>query len=688
MSEPIKLGEREVQLSLGFKQKVRSHLISYAVGDKLWYTLDPKRFLNTSIREALKSEVKNMDTYEYGMYNNQGLPKRHAYYFPHSDHNFFCLQYLIGNNLYKHWRRPIEDLRKITDPMLTFPLMEHQKDMVAHTWMKRHSHLAAEQGLGKSLTAIQLCMFAVAEWGLSQSDIIYVGPRSAKKSFELEIKKWKAPLQLIHMFTYEGLTKHVKFWTDGTKAPRILILDESSKIKNMSAARSQAVAHTTQAMRDEYQLECLILPMSGTPAPGKPEDWWSQAHITRPGFLIESSAEKLKKRLSISMLKESPMTGTKFYDHVTYLDDPNKCKHCGAFASEHLSTVPFVSVVKADGENTTPFDTAHAFEPSINEVSNLSQRLDGLTLVKRAEDCLDLPPISYRTVRVKPDPQTVAASKLVKKVAKNASSARAKLLQLSDGFNYTTTTDSMHQCELCKGSGHSIGYDAPEDFDPMNADWNKENWTEITEECPNCLGEGEVPKYERAMQEIICPKDDLLLDLLDEHADIGRFVVFSALTGSLEKIQSQCIQKGWAVLRLDGTGWRGISPSEAELDVDELLQAMDYSHPQAQEFKRTYSKVVVVANAKSASMGLTLTASPSIYYYSNSYDAEARMQSEKRIHRLGGRRHVTIIDVVHLGIDKLVKANLDKKTDLQSLTMGELFDQLDEVEDELRQQAD
>lgn len=618
------------------------------------------------------------------MYNSLGLPKKHAWYFPNTPHNLFTLQYMLGQNPYKRWHISQEEANELHSHRIKRSLRSHQVDMFCFGWHRKHAGFAAEMGLGKSLVAIELIENMVKEFPMTQNEIWYVGPRSAKKSFELEIQKWNSPIYFCERLTYEALTSKLSKWVDGMKPPRVVIFDESSRLKNIKSKRSQAARHLVTAMREEYGFDSLIIEMSGTPAPNSPEDWHSQATLLRPGYLAEATVEQLSNRLQIKRLEESPITGQSFYKPVTYLDNELKCKHCGGLAEEHISDKPFKPHTRPDGTPATPFNTPHAFEPSINEVAKLRRRLSGLFLVKMAEDCLDLPPIQYRTVRVMPTPEIVQATKLVKQVCKNASQARAKMLQLADGFNYTTTTTSTTTCILCNGTGHYHTFVEPDDFDPM-APPTYENleWQECETECPNCGGEGVVPKYERTLQQVHCPKDDVLLDELDAHQDIGRFVVFGAFTGSLEKIQEICLSKHWVVLRMDGTGWKGFGP-EDHYDTDELIQAMDYSHPNYADLYRKYPKIVVVANAKSASMGLTFTASPSILFYSNSYDAEARAQAEKRIHRLGGRPiPVTIIDIVHLAIDKLVRDKLIQKQDLQDLTLKELFDELEETEKQL-----
>ena len=87
-----------------------------------------------------------------------------------------------------------------------------------------------------------------------------------------------------------------------------------------------------------------------------------------------------------------------------------------------------------------------------------------------------------------------------------------------------------------------------------------------------------------------------------------------------------------------------------------------------------YPRLAFIGHPGSAGMGLTLTASPAILYYSNDFNAESRIQSEDRIHRLGmdTNKGATIIDIFNLPTDEYVLDNLNKKRDLQSMTMGEL----------------
>ena len=84
-------------------------------------------------------------------------------------------------------------------------------------------------------------------------------------------------------------------------------------------------------------------------------------------------------------------------------------------------------------------------------------------------------------------------------------------------------------------------------------------------------------------------------------------------------------------------------------------------------------------------MGLTLTASPSIVYFSNDFNAESRIQSEDRIHRPGMdvNRGATIYDLIHLPTDRTVLDNLRAKRVLQDMTLGSLNEALLLVGDDI-----
>ena len=61
-----------------------------------------------------------------------------------------------------------------------------------------------------------------------------------------------------------------------------------------------------------------------------------------------------------------------------------------------------------------------------------------------------------------------------------------------------------------------------------------------------------------------------------------------------------------------------------------------------------------------------------LFYYSNSYDLEKRLQSEDRAHRIGQKKTVTYIDMIAEDtVDEKIVEALRKKINIASEVMGE-----------------
>jgi SNF2 family DNA or RNA helicase len=80
----------------------------------------------------------------------------------------------------------------------------------------------------------------------------------------------------------------------------------------------------------------------------------------------------------------------------------------------------------------------------------------------------------------------------------------------------------------------------------------------------------------------------------------------------------------------------------------------------------------LVANPKTGGYGLTLTASHTVVYYSNSYDLEIRLQSEDRTHRIGQNNKVTYVDfIAENTVDENIVKCLRSKIDIATEVLGE-----------------
>ena len=568
--------------------------------------------------------------------------------------NLFQIARLMGENPYELYDKDIDDgIARIKKHASKFPLREYQIEMSAHALVHRQCIYACEMGTGKTLAA-----FAVIETLISEGtirpipkDIWYVGPKAGVKAVNLELTKWNCSF-IPRMITYERLVRIVHDGFDDV--PKIVVFDESSKIKNATAKRSQAAMYLADLMRDMHGDDAFLIEMSGTPAPRTPVDWWHQTEVACPGFLLEGDANKFKKRLCKIEERES-ITGGVYPHIVTWWDDEKKCQHCGQY---HKG------------------DEDHPFVPSTNEVERLYKRMTGLVLVKFKKDCIDLPEKQYQEIQVTPSVEILRAARLISKKATSAIKALTLLRELSDGFQYYEKDIGDAECDECHGTGE---VEEPVPIVPIDTQASAEAQLEggfemQTIVCPKCGGRGHLVKRERSVSAVSSPKDDELIAQLDAHEDVGRLIVWGGFTGTIDRIVGICHRYGWAVLRVDGRGYEATDTNGCIVSADDFLIAMDSSHPRYKELLEQYPRIVFVGHPQAGGMALTLTASPTEIFYSNCFSGEARMQAEDRAHRLGmdANRGLTIIDLIMLPSDKLVLDNLKKKKRLQNMTLGEL----------------
>ena len=589
------------------KTKLRAG--KYMIPAELIYR-DNQIFIKFPFNKPLITEIKGLDG---ARWHGRDTPPRKIWSIADSPHNAFRLAYLKGEKPYQHYDS------EIILHNYNRPLYEHQEDFSNFALTMQRCVIAGEMGVGKTLALIEVMERSnIDDWW-------WIAPRSGIMAVERELKIWKSKIKP-QMVTYAGLTKLVKNWEDGKATPRGIIFDESSRVKNPTAQRSQAAMILANGNRDDHPTDGYVVLMSGAPAPRSPIDWYWQCEIACPGFLKEGSQMKFKKRLGIVVEKESLTGGV--YPHLeSWLDDENKCAVCGVLEDVH----------------GLDDDCEHEFKKSKNEVAFLYERMKGLVIVKLKKDCLDLPDIIYRTIELPPSQKIINIAKSIVSTASTVIEGITLLRELSDGFQYVEECVGKEPCPVCKGKKLMP--------DPLSPD-DKIN-------CDGCGGVGERKKYQRTMEQLETPKEQALRDILDAHIEVGRLIIFAGFTGSIDRCVSICADCGWKVIRVDGRGWN--HPFDDPL---ETFQEQQEKHP----------LVAFVGQPAAGGMGLTLTASPTIVFYSNTFNAEDRIQSKNRHHRPGMdlNRGATVIDLIHLETDRLILNNLKKKIRLQSLTLGDL----------------
>lgn len=547
--------------------------------------------------------------------------------------NNFAIAYLEGQNPYSKYLvneskiilPPVrEDIHgKIIKPY------GHQDEMTIHILKSKQVIIAGEMGVGKTLS-----VFRAIEQSLVP-ETWYVAPKSALASVKLEAWKWRLRAKVIYM-TYEELKKILQDWQPGKLPPRFVVFDESSRVKTPTSQRSQAAFYLAENMRNYWGDDCYIVEMSGSPAPKSPLDWYWQCEIACPGYIKEGDIHKFQRRLAV-MTQQEDITGTKYMKLLAWKDgNPDKCNICGQNKND---------VKHTDGMHRD----YHNFVPLENEVEKLYRRMKGLVLVKLKKDCLDLPEKQYQIRHLRPSLDLLRAARLVTAKARSAIEAMTLLRELSDGFQYKDDITNVEVCPTCQGN--KVRYENNEGIP-----------------CPACNATGNKNKVEKSIIEVPSPKMEQLTEDLDAFEDVGRLVVYAGFTGSIDRICTQIKKCGWEFIRVDGRGWyNSINHNWDSLEC--LRQFQTDEQP----------KIVFVGHPGSAGMGITLTASPAIIYYSNDFNAESRIQSEDRIHRAGMdvNSGATIIDYVLLPTDTKVLENLKRKRELQSISIGELQHAID-----------
>jgi len=597
-------------------------------------------FIKFGFNKILIKEIKMMQGAKWHGYD----PKpRKIWSVAKSPRNLFQLDYLQGKDPYKRYDKELVDFTPRRDS-----LYAHQLLMVRCALTYKQVIFAAEMGTGKTLAAIEIMDFIKCE----DYEAWYVGPKSGKIAVGLELEKWEA---LVHprMFTYAGLTKEVQELHNQI-VPKIVIFDESSKLKNPQSKRSQAALFLADRVREN---DGFIIEMSGTPAPKSPADWWHQCEVACPGFLKEGNIHKFKRNLAMIEERESISGGV--YPHiVTWLDDSQKCAKCGKYRDEMEHVLD------------------HTFEPSVDEISRLYKRMSGLTLVLFKKDCTDLPDIQFNEpIQVKPTVDMLRAAKLIAKTAMRSIEALTLCRELSDGFQYKDIEEGREECPNCRGTCREV-IKVPDVEVDTSAPFDDITYHDEDVVCEHCLGVGTVAKIVRDTKVVGSPKDAVFINELETHEEIGRYIVWGGFTGTIDRLVAMSITAGWVVLRIDGRGYHPFG--DTTCTGKELLVAMDRSHRRYTEYLEKVPRLIVVGQPQSGGMGLTLTAAPTMLFYSNSFDGESKMQAPHRGHRLGmdTNKGLTVKEVFCLPTDKLVYNNLMKKVKLQKLSLGEVSEAL------------
>ena len=609
---------------------------------------------------VLNNEVKLMSGHGYHGY--EGAPHRDycvktfgmdkLWSALDDQHNKFHVQFLEGKNPYSQYKKPLIEV-----PEFNRPLYLHQGDMTCFILTRKRCVVAGQMGVGKTLSDIQATeMIRPQGWW-------YVAPRSALKAVERELRRWECR-ERPELMTYQGLVKRMKELEGADfTPPQKVTFDESSCAKTPTAQRSQAAKMLADAVREHWGDDAYVVLMTGTPAPKSPLDWWFQCEIACPGFLVEGDIRKFKNRLAILVDKDF---GGGVHKHIDgWRDRDNICTTCGKVQDDPIHTVPDEAL--ADGAE-------HEFKLAKNEVKFLHTRIveGGLVMVKMKKDCLDLPEKRFEQINLEPSKKILQIARMMVNSSPTVAEALTRCRTLSDGFLYEQEKTGEETCPICKGSKEAHDWELKPEYDGEPISDYLDDGTIMSNEefrakffdfnlmsCVKCGGSGMIDTMARHVKEVACPKDDALRELIDSHAEVGRLVTYAAFQGSVDRVAKIYKEMEFETIKWDGRGIHCSVPGIEPLDL-------------FQDEKGSYPRVGFIGHPGSSGMGLTLTASPSCVFFSNTYNAVDRLQAQDRIHRIGMDivRGATIYDLFHLPTDYLVASNLTEKIHRQDLSMG------------------
>lgn len=151
------------------------------------------------------------------------------------------------------------------------------------------------------------------------------------------------------------------------------------------------------------------------------------------------------------------------------------------------------------------------------------------------------------------------------------------------------------------------------------------------------------------------PRIEVTRELIEEAQ--GQIIIWARFTPDIDRLCKEF--EGYGVSRYDG-----------KVDNEGRQRSIDLF--------RSGQNRIFVGQPASAGLGLNLVGPETVIYYSNSFDAEHRWQSEDRNHRAGAEgKHVTYYDlIVPNSIDTYILKVLSRKQDIASMTIDDLKEML------------
>jgi SNF2 family DNA or RNA helicase len=348
----------------------------------------------------------------------------------------------------------------------------------------------------------------------------------------------------------------------------LIVLDESSRIKNPNAARTKALMKLRR-----YCKRARIA--SGTPVTNSPVDVFAQMEFLESGLLGTTSHR--------------------------------------AFTAEYADVLPPAHPLMQNMMRRNP-RTAYAQiiarnsdgSPRWRNLEKLQKLLEPHAFRVLKKDCLDLPEKIYKTITFE----------------LNADQQRAY-----DKMQNELRIDLGDETEL-----------------PVSELAALIKLQQITSGFVNTpLGIRYVSKENPRLKALMEAIEDVY----------GKFIIWARFREELEAIANAIKDAGISC----GSYHGGVTREAREAVVDSFQNG---------------DLRVFIGQPQSGGIGLTLTAAETVFYYSNDFNLETRLQSEDRAHRIGTRKNVVYIDIAAEDtIDEKITSNLRRKKITAAIVLGD-----------------
>ncbi len=348
----------------------------------------------------------------------------------------------------------------------------------------------------------------------------------------------------------------------------LIVLDESSRIKNPDAARTKALMRLRR-----YAVGARIA--SGTPVTNAPVDVFAQMEFLESGLLGTTSYRAFVSEYADVLPANHPM--------IVNMTIRNP-------------RAAFAQVIARNPDGS----------PRWRNLDKLQKLLEPHSFRVLKKDCLDLPEKIYKTITFELDAaQQRAYDKMQDELR----------IELDD----RTELPVSELAALIKLQQITSGYVNT----PLGVKY-------VSEDNPR------------------------LKTLMDAAEDVeGKFIVWARFREELDAISAALTAAGIEHVQYHG----GVSREDREAAVDQFQNG---------------SARVFVGQPQSGGIGLTLTAAETVFYFSNDFNLETRLQSEDRAHRIGTRKNVVYIDIAAENtIDEQIARNLQRKQRTAALVLGD-----------------